>query len=96
MRISNTLGFLLPLIFSQWLASHAQEPKPICSPPEDPAIGYEHAKFSPEAEIQRSFRGFEVSFDSNDDDDRNPGGDLLRVPHWVAQEIRRWEPPEED
>ena len=96
MRVSKTLGLLLLLIFSQLPAGHAQKPKPICSPPEHPAIGYEHAKFTPEAEIRRSFRGFEVSFDSNDDDDRKPGGDLLRVPHWVAQEIRRWEPPAGD
>ena len=39
---------------------------------------------------------FTVSFDSKDDDDGEPGADLLRVPHWVAQEVRRWEPPEDD
>lgn len=83
------MGFLFPLVFLQQPAAPTGKPKPICSPPENLSIVYEHAKFAPEAEIRRSFRGFEVSFDSNDDDDRNPGGDLLRVPHWVAQEIRR-------
>ena len=34
-----------------------------------------------------------MSFDSKDDDDGRAGGDLLRVPHWVSQELRRWEPP---
>ena len=92
----RAMGFLLPLVLFQLSAGPVRKPKPLCSPPEDPAIGYEHAKFAPEADIRRSFRGFEVSFDSNDDDDRNPGGDLLRVPHWVAQEVRRWEPPPGD
>lgn len=90
------MGLLLHLVFLQLSGSPARNPNPLCSPPEDPAIGYEHAKFAPEADIRRQFRGFEVSFDSNDDDDRELGGDLLRVPHWVAQEIRRWEPPASD
>ena len=38
------------------------------------------------------FHGFAVSFDSKDDDNGEPGADLLRLPHWVAQELRRWEP----
>ena len=53
---------------------------------------YEHAKFAPEPDILREFRGFTVSFDSKDDDDGDSKADLLRVPHWVAQELRRWEP----
>ena len=36
-----------------------------------------------------------MSFDSDDDDGRL-GTNLLRVPHWVAQEIRRWQPPAND
>ena len=62
------------------------------SPPE----GYDHAKFTPEPDILKVFHGFAVSFDSKDDDDDNPGPDLLRVPHWVAQELRVWEPPPAD
>ena len=66
--------------------------KPVQPPPE----GYEHTKFAPEADILKVFRGFAVSFDSKDDDDGEPGPDLLRVPHWVAQELRRWEPPSDE
>jgi len=29
---------------------------------------------------------------SKDDDDGDEKEDLLRLPHWVAQEIRSWEP----
>ena len=58
--------------------------------------GYNHAKFAPDADILREFCGFTVSFDSKDDDDGDRKGDLLRVPHWVAQEVRRWEPQESD
>ena len=61
-----------------------------------PPDGYNHIKFAPETDILRLFRGFAVSFDSKDDDDGRPGPDLLRVPHWVSQELRRWEPPEND
>ena len=63
-------------------------------PVQEPPNGYDHARFAPEPDILRVFRGFVVSFDSKDDDDGEPGGDLLRVPHWVSQEIRRWEPTE--
>ena len=66
--------------------------KPVRLPP----TGYKHEKFAPEADILKVFRGFTVSFDSKDDDDGRPGSDLLRVPHWVAQELRRWEPPVDD
>ena len=89
------IGLLLPLVLLDLSAGAARKPKPMCSPPEDPAIGYEHAKFAPDADIRRGFRGFEVSFDSKDDDGKL-GTNLLRVPHWVAQEIRSWEPPEGD
>ncbi|MYA59584.1 MAG: DNA/RNA non-specific endonuclease [Chloroflexi bacterium] len=64
-------------------------------PVQEPPDGYQHDRYAPVADILREFRGFTVSFDSKDDDDGIPGGDLLRVPHWVAQELRRWEPPEE-
>ena len=63
--------------------------KPVRPPP----TGYKHEKFAPEADILKVFHGFAVSFDSKDDDDGQPGADLLRLPHWVAQELRRWEPP---
>ena len=61
-----------------------------------PPEGYDHTKFAPEADIFRLFHGFAVSFDSKDDDDGKPGPDLLRVPHWVSQELHRWEPSEND
>lgn len=66
--------------------------KKSCETPE----GYNHAKFAPDADILRKFCGFTVSFDSKDDDDGDRKPDLLRVPHWVAQEVRRWEPQEKD
>ncbi len=66
--------------------------KPVRPPP----AGYEHTKFAPEADILKVFHGFAVSFDSKDDDNGEPGADLLRLPHWVAQELRRWEPPADD
>ena len=66
--------------------------KPVQPPPE----GYDHTRFAPKADILKVFRGFAVSFDSKDDDDGEPGPDLRRVPHWVGQEIRRWEPAVED
>ena len=78
------------LLFS-WVAVQAAG-RPVQPPPE----GYEHTKFAPEADILKVFRGFAVSFDSKDDDGGEPGPDLLRVPHWIAQELRRWEPPADD
>ena len=87
------IGLLLALLHVQTGA--AGKPRRLCSSPKESNNGYEHTKFAPKADIRREFLGFEVSFDSKDDD--GPlGTSLLRVPHWVAQEIRRWEPPEED
>ena len=93
MRSTRFITSLL-LILSFLLASAPAkaEGKPVRLPP----AGYKHEKFAPEADILKVFRGFTVSFDSKDDDDGQPGSDLLRVPHWVAQELRRWEPPVDD
>ena len=91
----QVIGLPLTLVLLQMPSTAAGAGKPVCSPPEDPAISYKHAKFAPDADIRRQFRGFEVSFDSKDDDGEL-GTNLLRVPHWVAQEVRRWEPPEGD
>ncbi len=66
--------------------------KPMRPPPK----GYDHAKFAPKADIYRAFHGFTISFDSKDDDDSEYGPDLLRVPHWVSHEVRRWEPSADD
>ncbi|MCY4347465.1 MAG: DNA/RNA non-specific endonuclease [Aestuariivita sp.] len=63
-------------------------------PVQDSPQGYQHDRFAPQPDIIRRFRGFVVSFDSKDDDDDVVGNDLLRVPQWVSQEVRRWEPPE--
>ena len=57
-----------------------------------PSQEYEHARFSPEADILRTFEGFTVSFDSKDDDDGDGKPDIRRTPEWVSHEIRRWEP----
>ena len=93
--VGSIIGLLLYLALLQVSGGAADKVKPVCSPPEDDPNGYEHAKFAPEADISRKFKGFEVSFDSKDDDGKL-GTNLLRVPHWVAQEIRRWEPSADD
>lgn len=66
--------------------------KAVRPPPND----YNHTKYAPEPDILKIFHGFAVSFDSKDNDDGEPGSDLLRVPHWVAQELRKWAPPEDE
>ena len=53
---------------------------------------YEHTKYAPEEfDIRRDFEAFVVSFDDKDDDDGDKSPDLLRVPEWVAQEIKRFD-----
>ena len=58
--------------------------------------GYDHQRFAPQGDIIREFEGFTVSFDSKDDDNKDGIPDIRRVPEWVSQEIRRWEPPGTD
>ena len=89
MRATNLRTGLLLVLYLLLAAATAEAAgKPMRPPP----VGYEHAKFAPEADILKVFHGFAVSFDSKEDDGQ-PGSDLLRLPHWVAQELRRWEPP---
>ena len=57
-----------------------------------PPEGYNHTRFAPEPDIAKVFRGFALSFDSDDEDLGMPGLTRLRVPHWVAQEVREWKP----
>lgn len=85
-------ALLLVLVFILAGTTVQAAGKPVRRPPSD----YMHTKFAPKADILRVFYGFAVSFDSKDDDDGKPGSDLLRVPHWVGQELRRWEPPAEE
>ena len=87
-----TAGVVLVAILAVAVATAQAAGKTVRPPPE----GYDHTKFAPEPDILKIFRGFAVSFDSKDDDDGEPGPDLLRVSHWVAQELRRWEPPVDD
>ncbi|MCY4305706.1 MAG: DNA/RNA non-specific endonuclease [Aestuariivita sp.] len=61
---------------------------------QEPPEEYDHDRFSPKPDIERAYPGFIVSFDSKDEDDDVAGRDILRVPHWVSQEVRRWEPRE--
>ena len=82
------VAFLLLLSSTLALAG----PKEVKPPP----IGYDHARFAPDPDVFRLFHGFALSFDSADDDDDVPGADRLRVPHWVAQEVRKWEPKAKD
>ena len=93
MRATRLITGLLPVLSLLLAALPAKAAgKPVRPPP----AGYEHTKFAPEADILKVFHGFAVSFDSKDDDNGEPGADLLRLPHWVAQELRRWEPPADD
>lgn len=83
---------LVPIVLLLLWTSGQSAGRPVQAPPE----GYEHTKFAPEPDILKEFHGFAVSFDSKDDDDGDDVPDLLRVPHWVGQEIRRWEPDDQD
>ena len=88
-RLRLVLAILsLPVFMAAASTSLAGRP-----PVQEPPTGYDHDRFAPKPDILRVFSGFAVSFDSKDDDDGVPGGDLLRVPHWVSQELRSWEPP---
>ena len=91
--IVNTTRFLtgVLLVVALGLAASPSESaqRPVHPPPE----GYEHTRFAPAPDILKRFHGFAASFDSKDDDGEL-GTKLLRVPHWVAHEVRRWEPPE--
>ena len=89
-RLIISFAFILFFLFTTTSVQAAG--KPMRPPPAD----YDHTKFAPKADIYKVFHGFAVSFDSKDDDDGEPGPDLLRVPHWVSQEVRRWEPSVDD
>lgn len=55
----------------------------------DPA--YQHDKFVTQPQdIVKQFRAYTVSFDFLDDNDSDSEGDALRVPEWVAYEIKRY------
>ena len=54
---------------------------------------YDHTRFAPNADIDRNFAAFTVSFDSKDDDDGDGKPDLRRIPEWVAQHIKRTNEP---
>ena len=54
---------------------------------------YDHTRYAPSADIKREFAAFTVSFDSKDDDNNDGEPDLLRVPEWVAQHIKRTDEP---
>jgi DNA/RNA endonuclease G (NUC1) len=51
---------------------------------------YRHDRFETEPrDIMRDFRAYTTSFDSDDDDNGDGEPDILGIPQWVAQEIRR-------
>lgn len=53
-------------------------------------LTYRHDRYGTKpADIIREFRAFTTSFDSDDDDDGDGASDVLGIPQWVAQEIRR-------
>lgn len=85
LAIPAILGAFLLLLASTVALGGAKVVKP---PPE----GYDHTRFAPDPDIFKVFHGFALSFDSADDDDCVPGANRLRVPHWVAQEVREWRP----
>lgn len=86
--ISRLLVALLILAISD-VALSARKQRSNAGPPED----YMHHKFAPKFDIKREFTGFSVSFASKPRN-KQERESLLRVPQWVAQEIRRWEPHE--
>ena len=74
--IRRTLALLILGTLSTYF--HAQE--------------YDHDRYAPDrADIRRDFEAFVLSFDSKDDDDGDMRPDVLRVPEWVAQEIKRFD-----
>jgi DNA/RNA endonuclease G (NUC1) len=78
--------FLLVLVLLFAPVSRAAELKPIVIPP-----GYEHDKWATQPrDIVKEFCAFTVSFDSADDDDADEIADVWAIPHWVAQEIKRF------
>lgn len=90
---AKTIGRFLPgavalfgccVALSVWSA----ELKPIKLDP-----SYDHTRYAPPTDIKREFAAFTVSFDSKDDDDGDGKPDLLRVPEWVAQHIKRMDEP---
>jgi endonuclease G len=59
--------------------------------------GYSHDRFQTmPQDIFRDLGGFVVSFDSEDDDDGDGTEDSWAIPHWVAHEIKRYDPPGSD
>ena len=91
----STTGFAISTLLAL-VVLHASTPvraggADVRPPPE----GYDHTRFAPEADIPKTFRGFALSFDSDDEDPGLPGLTQLRVPHWVAQEVREWTPTSE-
>ena len=64
----------------------AQGPKPIVVP-----RGYEHDYWKTKPrEIVQKFQAFTVSFDKDDDDNRDRIRDRWAIPHWVAYEVKRF------
>jgi DNA/RNA endonuclease G (NUC1) len=90
-RVLQSVAACFVLASAPAFVSAASKPKPIKEPP----AGYDHTRFTPKPDLLREYRAFVVSFDSKDDDSGDGKPDLLRVPHWVAQEIRKWEPEEQ-
>lgn len=78
--MAQLLGLLLATV------SAFAGPKPIVL---DPA--YEHDKWqTSKPDILRKFNAYTVSFDGNDDDNCDGRPDNLRIPEWVAYEIRKF------
>ena len=56
----------------------------------DPSYDHTRLEIEP-AESIREFRAFTVSFDSIDDDNGDGTADVLGIPQWVSQEVKRFE-----
>jgi len=53
---------------------------------------YDHNKWgTTPTDIERKFRAYTVSFDSNDDDDGDTNPDIWGIPHWVAYELKKFD-----
>ena len=62
-----------------------------CTVSNECSNSYDHSRYVFNADIERKYDAFIVSFDSKDDDDGDGMSDLRRTPEWVAQHIKRTE-----
>jgi len=83
LKLGTLVAFFLLLCYPSW----AQHARPVVL---DPTYNHDRYATRP-ADIVRHFRAYTTSFDSADDDNGDGIPDTLRVPQWVAYQIKRFE-----